>query len=582
MSNKKFDELTESLSESEKKVLLSQINENLTSNPILTDPDETQEKIDKNNKDILEKGLKKEIDSLGFLQRLILNIRSFVLGKDVKELYNNDLLLSLERRITYTAPSLVSVKKRRFTGIMIADFLRIYSLAAPFIQIFNEVWESPLALERLISAIIGEKYNSIKSELTDFISESEIDRIIIKGEGLEAVKKKLLRSIYDYRKKMPDFIFPEAEEELLSLISLKNIVLYNYAPMFKLMGITSEDSYEYLVNKTVSMSLIARYLEEFYKLLIHFSGVTLKKNSMNSLIRLSSKGENHEDEALWESYNKLSEKLKNIIITYPFEDLIKFAKSNPYYKIDFTLSKINVAEFYFSALKKDMLAKLDSVYVNRDKDVVKQLLDNLFKNFDTVSLQNYKEHKEFDYSKYNLEYFRFIDSLNILLNFLKYYYLRDYKDIIFVLTKTIYEKNHLMQNRSLEVSIGVDTLLEKIIKFDKSLSPESEAGKTMRTLFTGVVGNRQNMRMYKAFVKQKDEEVLEFLKLGAKLLSDLEKLLSQTLKNPSDSVQLQVSAIHPSISRKSTFKDVIVEKCVDLRSFLDIFNKKINFDSENL
>lgn len=580
MINKKFDELTDSLSESEKKVLLNQIHENLSSNPIVAGP-EIQEKEDKDSKAILEEGLKKEIDSLGFLQRLILGIRSFVLGKDIKELYNNDLLLNLERRISYSAPTLVLVKKRRFTSILINDFLRIYSLASPFINIFTDVWESPIVMEKLISSLIGEKYNSIKSELSDFISEGEIDRIIIQGDGIEAVKKKLLKSIYDYRKKMPDYIFPEAEEELLSLISLKNIILYNYTPMFKLMGITSSDSYEFLSNKTVSMSLVVKYLEEFYKLLIHFSGVTLKKSSMSSLIKLASKEENGEYDQLWDNYSKLSEKLKKVIITYPFEDLIKFARSNPYYRIDFSLSRINVAEFYFSTLKKEMLAELNEKYVVRDRDVVKQLLDNLFMNFDIIKLQNYREYKEFDFKKYGLEYFKYIDSLTIMLNFLKYYYLRDYKDILFVLSKHIFEKNHLMQSRSLEVSIGVDTLLERIVKFDRSLSSESEAGKTMRTLFSGVVGNRHNIRMYKAFVKQKDEEVMELLKLGSRLLTDLEKLLSQTVKNPSDSVQLQVSAIHPSISRKSTFKDIIIEKCADLKKFLEVFNKKLTFDSES-
>lgn len=578
LTSKKIDELADNLSESEKKVLLSQIHENLTSNPIVNS-NVSQSKIEKDNKDSLEKGLKKEIDSLGVIQRLILSIRGFVLGKDIKEIYNNDLLMNLERRITYTAPTLVSVKKRRFTGILINDFLRIYSLATPFMASFTEIWESPIVLERLIGAIIAEKYNSIKSELNDFLTDGEIDRIIMQGEGLEAVKKRLLRSIYDYRKKIPDFIFPEAEEELMSLIAFKNIVLYNYVPMFKLMGITASDSYEFMSNKTVSMSLVVKYLEEFYKLLIHFSGVTLRKSSMKALINLASSGEKGEDELLWDNYTKLSEKLKSIIINYPFEDLIKFSRSNPYYKIDFSLSRINVAEFYFNALKKEMLSQLTDLFSEREKDVVKQLLDNLFKNFDVVSLQNYKEHKEFDYKRLHLNYFKYIDTLTILLNFLKHYYLRDYKDITFVLSKHIFEKNHLMQNRSLEISIGVDTLLERIIKFDKSLSADSDVGKTMRTLFSSVVGNRQNIRMYKAFVKQKDEEVLELLKLGVKLLTDLEKILNQTVKNPSDTVQLQVSAIHPSISRKSTFKDVIIEKSIDLKKFLEIFNKKINFDS---
>lgn len=327
------------------------------------------------------------------------------------------------------------------------------------------------------------------------------------------------------------------------------------------------------------MSLVVRYLEDFYKLLIHYSGVSLNKNSMSAVIELSSSGENGEEDALWSSYNNLSDKLKDMTINYPFEDLIRYAKSNPYYKIDFSISRINVDEFYFNALKKEMTSRLIILFNEREKVVIDEIIMDLFKNFDFIKFQNYKEYKDFEYKKYGLSYFKYIDSLSILLNYYKHYYLRDLKDIILVLSKQIFEKNHILQNRSLEISIGIDTILERIIRFDKSLAPENEAGKTMRTLFNGVAHKRQNLRMYKAFIKQKDEEVLDLIKQSIKILMDLERILEQTLKSPSDSVRLQVSAIHPSISRKISFRDIITEKKSDLRSFIDIYNKKINFES---
>lgn len=578
MNNKRFDELAESLNDSEKKMLLNQIHDHLNSNPIdLTNRNESSN--DQEDVKELEDSIKKELDSLGFLHRVILGFRSFILGKDIKELFINDLLQSLERKISFTSPSLVDFKKRRFTNILINDFLRIYSLSTPFAAHFNDIWESPLALEKLIGNIIKEKYSSTKNELEQFISEAEIDKIIINGDGLEKAKKKLLKSIYDYRKKIPDYIFPETEEELMSLISLKNIILYNYTPMFKLMGITSNDSYEYISNKSVSMSLVIRYLEDFYKLLIHYSGVSLNKSSMSALIELSSSGENGEEDTLWSNYNSLSEKLKDMTINYPFEDLIRYAKSNPYYKIDFSISRINVVEFYFNTLKKEMTSRLIKVFNEREKVVIGDVLMDMFKNFDFIKFQNYREYKDFEYKRYGLGYFKYIDALSVLLNYYKHYYLRDLKDIILVLSKQIFEKNHILQNRSLEISIGIDTVLERIIRFDKSLSPENEAGKTMRTLFSGVANKRQNIRMYKAFINQKDEEVFDLIKQSVKMLTDLERILEQTLKSPSDSVRLQVSAIHPSISRKVSFRDIITEKKSDLRRFIDLYDKKINFDS---
>ncbi len=578
MNSKNFNELTNNLSDSEKKTLLNQISENLTSNPIQVD-EKYANFQEKENRDFKNKSLKKDIEELGFFQKLILNIRGFIMGKNIMEVYNHDLLQNLERRITYTAPTLVALKKRRFTSIIINDFLNINSLALPFVSHFSEVWDSPIALERLIGAIIAEKYNSVKNTLYDFLRESEIDKSIANGEDLDMVKKSLLRSMYDYRKKMPDFIFPESEEELMSLISLKNIVLYNYTPMFKLMGISPGEAYNTVSSKTVSMSLVVKHLEDFYKLLIHFSGTNLQRSSITALFKVSSIDNDAEEEQLWKNYTSLSDKLKNLTVVYPFDDLIKFSRNNPFYKIDFSVSKINVSEFYFSALKKEMMSNLASVYESREKAVIGLMFESMFKNFDMVSLHNYNILKDFDSVQLNLQYFKFIEIFSILLNFLKHYYLRDYKDILFILSKHIFEKNHMLQSRSLEISIGIETLLERILRFDRSLAPESEAGKTMRTLFSTVAGSRQNIRMYKAFIKQKDDEVLELLKLGSRLLVDLDKILNQTLKSPSDSVKLQVSAMHPSISRKHTFRDILTEKSKELKKFLDIYNKKIIFDS---
>lgn len=578
MSNKNFDKLASSLTESEKKSLLNQISENLTSNPIEGDQQYSSFK-EKENKNFKVKSLKKDVEEMGFFQRLILTIRGFVTGKDVLEVHNSDLLQNIERRILYTSPTLVNTKKRRFSSILINDFLTINSLVLPFVKPFSEVWENPLALERMISSIIAEKYAGVKTDLQDFMRESEIDKYIASGEELDGVKKHLLRAVYDYRKKIPDYTFPEAEEELLSLISLKNIVLYNFAPMFKLMGISSGDSFTSVSDKSVSMGLVVKHLEEFYKLIIHFSGTSIKKTTMGALINQAPEVEGESDERLWDYYKNLSDKLKNMTVVYPFEDLVKFARNNPFYKIDFTIQKINVADFYFTTLKKEVVSSLDEIFKTREKSVVTDMFDDMFKNHKKVILHNYALHKEFDPTRLGLNYFKYIECAEIMVNYIKHYYLREFKDIVFVLSRHIFEKNHMLQSRSLELSIGFETLWERLLKFDRSLSPDTEVGKTMRTLFNSVASNRQNIRMYKAFIKQKDEDMLDLLKSGTKLITDLEKLLIQTLKSPADSVRLQVSAIHPSISRKKTLKDVLIEKTNEIKSFLDIFNKKIVFDS---
>ncbi|MBN2618368.1 MAG: hypothetical protein JXR64_08680 [Spirochaetales bacterium] len=579
MSNKNFEKLATTLTDSEKKSLLSQISDNLNSNPLVGD-EKYASFVEKENRDYKIKSLKKDIEELGFIQKLILNIKSFVMGKDILEIHNNDLLIGLERRITYTAPNLVAIKKRRFTSILITDFIKINSLVSPFVEYFIKVWESPIALERLISDILVDKNGTIKTSLSDFLRESEMDKLIENGNDLDEIKKILLKSLYDYRKKLPESVFPETEEELMSLISLKNIVLYNYTPIFKLMGVSPED--RDLSSKSVSMSLVVKYLEEFYKLLIHFSGSKIPKNTIESLLRQSTEESEFEElkEIFYNDYNNLTEKLKSLIVDYPFEDLIRFSRSNPFYKIDFTVQKINVEDFYFTALKKELMSELQVLFEERDKAVVTNILSGLFSGQTDIKLHNYVEHKDFDYKSIGLSYFKYIESAHILYNFIHFYYLREYKDLIFVLSKHIYEKNHLLQSRSLEVSIGIETLLERLLRFDRSLAPENEAGKTMRTLFSSVATNKQNVRMYKAFIKQKDSDVLELLKLGLKLLQDMEKILVQTLKSPSDTVKLQISAIHPSISRKLILKDVLVNKITELKKFQDVFNKKVTFDSQ--
>ena len=96
-----------------------------------------------------------------------------------------------------------AIRSYYVSSVIISDFSKIYSLVSPFIPHFNDIWESPIALEKLIGTIISGKYNSSKDSLYDFLRESEIDEYIAKGEDIESVKKRLVRAIYEYRKKIP-------------------------------------------------------------------------------------------------------------------------------------------------------------------------------------------------------------------------------------------------------------------------------------------------------------------------------------------------------------------------------------------
>lgn len=582
-SDTHMDSVTDHITSDEKRSLLNKINQSLSSNPLETsqsqEPENDRLSVRK-SREGLKKRLQKEIEAMGIIHRLILHFRGFLQGKTIIEVYNMDLLQGIEKRIHMAHATLVHLKTRKFTNVLVSDFSRLYSFVLPLQEAFAEVWENPDMMFKLIDSLVALRYNKSKNTLSGFVSDSAFEEYLYNGESLEFVRKKALKGVIDYKKKFPEEVLKDVSDLFYTLVCLRNLVLFKYQALLKLAGVEEGGVSENDVQaRFVPANLVANSLEEYYKLILQFAGLQYDKKSVEAVFATQKEKEGYNQESMIEKLDEFIELINRIRTSYPFDDLLRFIRKNPYYSVEVVYPRIDISDFYFSALRTEILAEVEKSFYERQRKVTDRQLQDFFKDKVVIEFQNYRVYDEYDFTSMGLPYFKYLDTLFYLLNFLKSYYIGGCSDVIPFLAKTVLSKSHILQTSLTETAMSIDNLIDKIFRYDKSLSSEAEAGKSMHSMFESTVEKRQNVRMYKIFINQKDAEVSDLLNAGVKLTYDLYKVFDKIVKNPTDAIKLQLSYIHPAIDRKRVLKKVLMDNGSVMKRFSELLKLKMSYSS---
>ena len=127
-----FDELVAGISSDERKYLLAKINQNREHSFPLVQP--AREEADGFTLDI-------KLNSESFLYKLFLWIRSLVSKKHRLEIYNNDLIRTLARKINKNHPGIVDMQNGLILSLFYEKLKELKNAAdffRPYFTIFNE------------------------------------------------------------------------------------------------------------------------------------------------------------------------------------------------------------------------------------------------------------------------------------------------------------------------------------------------------------------------------------------------------------------------------------------------------------
>lgn len=183
-----FDELVAGISSDERKYLLAKINQNREHSFPLVQP--AREETDGFTLDI-------KLNSESFLYKLFLWIRSLVSKKHRLEIYNNDLIRTLARKINKNHPGIVDMQNGLILSLFYEKLKELKNAADFFKPDFNIFNENPGKFYVFMSTFIApEIASSINAEADPY-------SVPFEKEGTKEVRSSLLKKMEGILKDIP-------------------------------------------------------------------------------------------------------------------------------------------------------------------------------------------------------------------------------------------------------------------------------------------------------------------------------------------------------------------------------------------
>lgn len=183
-----FDELVAGISSDERKYLLAKINQNREHSFPLVQP--AREETDGFTLDI-------KLNSESFLYKLFLWIRSLISKKHKLEIYNDDLIRTLARKINKNHPGIVDMQNGLILSLFYEKLKELKNAADFFKPYFNIFNENPGKFYVFMSTFIApEIASSINAEADPY-------SVSFEKEGTKEVRSSLLKKLEGILKDIP-------------------------------------------------------------------------------------------------------------------------------------------------------------------------------------------------------------------------------------------------------------------------------------------------------------------------------------------------------------------------------------------
>lgn len=183
-----FDELVAGISSDERKYLLAKINQNREHSFPLVQP--AREETDGFTLDI-------KLNSESFLYKLFLWIRSLISKKHKLEIYNDDLIRMLARKINKNHPGIVDMQNGLILSLFYEKLKELKNAADFFKPYFNIFNENPGKFYVFMSTFIA-------PEIASFINaEADPYSVPFEKEGTKEVRSSLLKKMEGILKDIP-------------------------------------------------------------------------------------------------------------------------------------------------------------------------------------------------------------------------------------------------------------------------------------------------------------------------------------------------------------------------------------------
>jgi hypothetical protein len=559
---KGFYELSKSLPLTERKELYEKI---LRSLNLKDDSEDTIYRPGEGSPDQHELIIR-DIQAMGIWERFIFWLKRLFSSKSYDEAFIELKLSRLKSRIRRTGEIMYIHDPPALTGEFAVRLYQLYRTVYPVVPLFRTVWHDKEFFQRMINYLLENTIPGAKTEVYDFIPKQDLEDLMIKDDTKGMIRRELKRQISTYLESIPPDVFAHLESGLMPLYLLKYLVLFPFPEVLSIFlpggtidrrEIPEETPPDF---RNISASAVIDFLESLYFALYAVS--KLQKEFVIHKELITYYVENLENTGVDNSY--LTKGIKTFLYNIqegaysfrsevPLTEIIKVYREDPYFKFLAYLPRINLKEFYASALVISMFSQLEDMLPQIRKGVVDKLKAELF-HYPLSDFEFYRRSAQSTIKKLGLPTFKYVKSLNILYNFLRRNYRHSIQDFVAVVDKIIPVRFRDLQRRMRSSMADLSDLTDRIRDFDYTFSPETEDGKNFYRIRYSVEKDISQQKIYRMLVAQKDREAKQLLNRGRESLTSLETVLSDLKEQASEQIQERYSSFDPVNPESIPFK----------------------------
>jgi len=587
-------ELSSNLTEKERKELLEKIyNSQKNEEQEYIVPIELEE-------DERRRIIHSEIRQLKWWKKFILWLQTLLSGKDKEKLFLSMKITELKKTIRCINPGLTGFETRDLTIKFAQHIYDIYCTAFPLIHFYYNFTGKPDFKDKLIIRLIDESNPHAKKNIKDFFNIDEMEEIYA-ASGREKLEKILYKRVDDYLKAIPVKIFNKVEAEIKPIFSLKNIVLFHYREIFNFFSYLLPSEMldkKYPFFKSAPALIIIDHLERLYYALFFAlsnleSGFVISDELLWCAVLLQNNlgidVHIEEDNNLYSRLEQEKSLLQNHFLALisevtkfnavvPLLDLIKYFRKDPYYRLKFYLPTLPIKTIYFKACKLKLEKQLNDKIMLIKERVINRKIMELFSDKDIIPLRYYTEEREEIFTKLGLAYFSKIKSLTLLYNYIKKVYRVVIQDILQVINDYFFAHNKRNQHKLLNFASTLEELEDKILHFDKALSPEEEDGKALMRLRYNIATDLTHQKLYRNIVSEKDKDASDLVEKGVECLTGINEIFDEILHNPIESVKFTLKTLQTYKTKNYTMEQLLQTVINSVTDFLAVFHQVVEME----
>jgi len=517
--------------------------------------------------------IQQEIQSLGLWARFVYWLMRLLSHRPDEEVFLRYKMGRMRRTISGAGTDLVDFVEKFLLPEAGRRLFSLYQAAYPIIPMFRLLWTDTDFLQEMVSFLLERRIPDAKTEINQFMPMKEMQDLFMQTEKKQSIRNEVMARLERYLSALQPDMFAHLEEGLLPLYYLKGLCLFPYDEFYSMMGADLGYSAPEKIPELEAVRIldIEHYLEELYYAI--YSTHRLPKNvivhselleyyvdnSEQERIALigvvagsEGAGEPEEVEAgddeeaseeapegddegsdarqqrissLRKALRSAKDQAERLHRSLPIADIIKYFREDPYYRFLVYVPRLNLREYYASALTVSILGQLESRFEDVRMGVIGRMITHIF-GTEPPEFENFRSSSFAWVKGIGLPTIRYVKSVNILYNYIRLHYFGELHELVQALSRIIPARYREEQSSMVFHAAGLEDLMDKIHAFDLSFSPDTDEGKSLIRMRTAMEKDPSLQRSFRIIMAQKDRDARSLLDKGAEHIQGLQNAFS--------------------------------------------------------